>query len=156
MPIYRSWNDLVNKLQKAVNSAQAREVSELIKNKMKQEYNEEVYSYNYDSTYRDRRNSLIDNKNIVSTVDEDGTLFVENIASPDISVLGTTIASENQNLLSQWIEDGNITNIFNDKTDYVWTEPRPVIQNVIDSIEKSKSHIEALKKGLKRQKIDFE
>jgi hypothetical protein len=99
-------------------------------------------------------NIFIDDDNIVSELVENGTLFVKDIAKPNQSVLGTLYnTNSDSTMFSRWINDGLVTNIFNDRDDYPWTEPRPFINNTIKDLESNKKYIKVLSNTLKKNGI---
>lgn len=154
MPTFNNLASLSKYLQKQIGEVLKNEVAEDTSDKLKKRYQDEVYSYDYNASGRSRRMSLVDDKNIEKQTVGDNTISIRSTAKPDESVFGTTITNE-EGLLAQWIEDGDIPNVFDDKTDYPWTKPRPVIQNTREEIERSGSHVGAMKNGLKRRGIDL-
>ncbi len=153
MPNFKDLNSLKKYIQTQVASTLQDDVAKDASDKMKKNYNDEVYSYAYDPEYRDRRMSLTDDENIKKEMVSDTAISISNIARPDKSVFGSSVDGK-EGLLGQWIEDGSIPNVFNDRTDYPWTAPRPVIQHTKEEIEGSSSHTVAMRKGLKKRGIN--
>jgi hypothetical protein len=152
MPQFSSIKDLEKFMQLALRDALEHECAADASATMKKVYQEEIYSYVYNKDFRTRRMSLVDDTNIKTEMVDNNTLSITNVAQPDESVLGTPIDGGTQ--LAYWIENGDIPNIFNDRSDYPWTKPRPVTQHVVDEMIGSGSTMSALQKGLKRNGVN--
>lgn len=154
MATFNNLDALLKHLQAKVAETLQDEVANDVSDKMKEHYMNEVYDYDYNEEFRTRRMSLVDDANIDKTLVGATTLSVSNTAKPDDSVFGTPIYGDPDGLLAQWIEDGNITNVFNNHSGYPWTKPRPVIHTTAEEIRQKKSHIKAMKQGLKKRGVD--
>lgn len=149
MPTFKSLNDLKKYVNDSAQSCMDKEVAQAIKKEFAFEYDKQVYSYPNSEMY-ERREDLSDEDNFVSEWDGK-KLIVSNNVKPNVSLRNTALRNPSVTL-SEWIEHGNIPNIF-DANYYPWMEPRPVAETVRNRIQTEHIASNALKKGLKKKGI---
>lgn len=119
---------ILSRIQKVLRTKVAdRAIKELIK-----EYESEVYSYIGTRKYVRRRTLL--NKETYrayeETVGDMVTLVIDNISHPSPSKINPTkYPIDNNAFISDWIENGNIANPWNNKH-YIWMDNREVFKTV--------------------------
>lgn len=91
-------------------------------------YSNQVYSYEEAAGFSTRTYALEEKENYQLNILSDEQVEVYSTTKPNPSLLDTNLISSNTTL-AEWIEHGNIPNIFNEK-DYEWMHPRPVIETV--------------------------
>lgn len=117
-------------------------IVEYIKQELIKEYQEQVYSYVGRNIYY-RRGSLLQADNYRAEEKVLGNLIqlsIDSIVHPSTSMLSPFLFPIDDNAyLVDWIENGDITNPWNDKRDYPWLAPRKVFEYVSDKIENDKT-----------------
>lgn len=96
------------------------------------EYENQVYSYEESSEFSTRTYALIEKENYIVNTLSDSKAEVYSTTKPNPSLLDTNLINSNTTL-AEWIEHGNIPNIFNEK-DYEWMHPRPVVETVKNNL----------------------
>ena len=89
-------------------------------------YSDQVYSYEEAAGFSTRTYALEEKENYQLNILSDEQVEVYGTTKPNPSLLDTNLINSNTTL-AEWIEHGNIPNIFNEK-DYEWMHPRPVIE----------------------------
>lgn len=151
MATFKSLDQLFDHIEKQISESLNDDVTEEVIDEMKEHYEKEVYSYESNPDFYERRYSLVDDANYETYV-EDLKLSVTNIAEPNDSVFGYSNSGKHYQL-AEWIENGRIPNIFDNKTDYPWTKPRPVMKKVVDTLKRDGRHVNALRTGLNKRGI---
>ena len=89
-------------------------------------YSDQVYSYEEAAGFSTRTYALEEKENYQLNILSDEQVEVYGTTKPNPSLLDTNLINSNTTL-AEWIEHGNIPNIFNEK-DYEWMHPRPVVE----------------------------
>lgn len=156
MPTFKSIKELQKYLNTTVKNAAEdslkQDVADAIIKELVSEYEDQVYSYeaSFDGGPYDRRYDLIEEGSYFESY-RNGTITIENTVKPLESLKGTPLNNPDVTL-AEWIEHGNIPNIFNDK-EYPWMKPRPVVKTVKERITKDGLASDAMKKGLEKRGI---
>lgn len=149
-------NDIAALIQSDVIPIVQNDIAAEIHNMLAKEYQEQVYSYPVSYLYN-RRNSLTNPENMKDTVSTKGNtviLEVRHEAKPNTPLLEGYSLDENANL-ADWIEDGDIYNIFDPAKDYVWTHPRKVFKATQDKLDASDQFIDIIVSKLQAQGYDI-
>lgn len=131
------------------------EVADTIHQMIADEYDDTVYSYNASGLYS-RRGSLTDPNNMMDSIDVNGnvvTLEVSHTARPNTPLIDGYTLDNNANL-ADWIEDGDIPNIFDRTKTYPWESPRPVLKTVQNKVDKSQEIDNIIAQTLKQAGYD--
>ena len=91
-------------------------------------YSDQVYSYEEAAGFSTRTYALEEKENYQLNILSNEQVEVYGTTKPNPSLLDINLINSNTTL-AEWIEHGNIPNIFNEK-DYEWMHPRPVIETV--------------------------
>ena len=152
MPTFKSIKDLKKYVKIAAEDSLKQDVADTIIKELASEYEDQVYSYEpaSDGVVYDRRYDLMAEDSYFESYKE-GTITIENTVKPLESLKGTPLKNPDVTL-AEWIEHGNIPNIFNDK-EYPWMKPRPVVKTVKERIVKDGLASDAMKKGLEKRGI---
>lgn len=146
MPTFKDLASLMKYLNASINDALQNEVAPVVEAKMKEKIKTEVYDAYTPREYQ-RRYELGSEGNISSELISDGVLLTKNTADPSPSVIGTPYGSSGSTTFPQWVNDGFVPNIFNDR-DYPWMHPRDFIGATVDELKSSGEVATALAKGL--------
>jgi hypothetical protein len=167
MAAFKNLKDLEKFLNQKIKKAMENEVAEKVRDIQQEKIDEEVYDvYNvvggshqepYVYERRCDQGGLRDRRNMVADVKESNNgveLSVENITKAkdqsDINLVGLIEYGDD----SQYGYYEYKTN--RDGTSWQYRQPRPFLQETRNHLSKTGEHVEALKKGLKRQGIDVE
>lgn len=151
MPTAKNLNDLKSLITSKTKKLILESIGESVVSELKDEYDKEVYSYN-ESSMTERTYGLMDDENYNIDINE---TYVEvySTLKPNPSILNIKLTNPNVTL-AEWIEHGNIPNIFNDK-DYEWMHPRPVIETVKNNINNNTGDFKKIiKKELSKNGIN--
>ncbi|MDD4412007.1 MAG: hypothetical protein PHO58_05925 [Bacilli bacterium] len=137
---FNSITALTQYLQTQINSVLEIEEAKMVKEKIKEHVQEDVYNAYPDPIYYKRRNlqngSLGDTEEMYSELIQSGTLEVTNLAKP----------SRPWSMdLDKAIEFG-----YGDMSQ-PWNEPRPFIENTREEIQSKNLHVETMRVGLKKR-----
>jgi len=156
--------DLQKTLQLKITKALENEVTNKVKDVMVKHIEDDVYSkYTPSRTSQnsyDRRGideGLADPSNIGGVMVGD-TLEVFNatVGNPDITINDVTYQSQNEGeYLTPIIEYGQGYDFSNDGNSG-YEKPRPFVKNTRDELKQTKTHVKALKQGLKNQGINVD
>ena len=126
MATYKSLGALLKAAQSAAKATLNNEVAELVKQEIREAEQELVYNSYSPVMYSPRRHSL--GKGF--TVEPTGAYSIRiwDSAPSNYSVFGSAPAAPGY--FAQWINDGNVPNVFNNKI-YVWMSPRPFYDQAI-------------------------
>ena len=94
---------------------------------------------------------LLGQENIISTIDGDGNLFVQNMTLGSryyYDATGWHISKNAEKPIAGVIETGRGYDVLGNAT------PRPFIQNTHDDLEQNHYHTEAMKRSLKKQGLE--
>lgn len=165
--ICKNLKELEKELYKRINTALDTEVADTVKEVMTDHIIQDVYDvYNplaYERRYNQSGNDigspydntqntgLLDNNNIVATIDGEGGLLVQN----------TTLGSKYYYDEKGWHTSKNagqpISGVIETGNGYdVWKKgkPRPFMENTHDDLKQNHYHTEALKRSLKKQGLE--
>lgn len=136
----KDLDKLFAELQKRINIAQTTDVAAAVREEMKDQIEQEVYSVYDPKVYERKKDNggLTDDENIDSYLTDATTLVVESNRFDGDKNVGETIVT-------------------GDGYDYSFPysgRPRDYIEATRDSLEVTGAHVDALKHGLKRQKLD--
>lgn len=134
MPTVKKLSEIKKLVTPELKKTILKSIGEAITEELIDEYNEEIYSYN-ESSLTERTYGFQDKDNYDIIVDNN-KVEVYSTLKPNHSVIGTELTNPNVTL-AEWIEHGDIPNIFNEN-DYEWMHPRPVVKNVKDEIYNNK------------------
>ena len=154
--ICKNLKELEKELYKRINTALDTEVADTVKEVMIDHIIQDVYDV-YDPTLYSRRmndGGLMDRDNIISTIDGEGGLLVQNVTtgSPNYTIGGKTYTSKNADKpIAGVIETGQGYDIHGWEYD---GKPRPFMENTHDDLEQNHYHTEALKRSLKKQGLE--
>lgn len=162
-----NFKDLEKEIMKRINFALDEDVADTVKDVMTDHIIQDVYEayeprmyvrrYNQsgndiNSPFDDSDNTgLLDPNNIISTIDGEGGLSVQNIT------LGSRyyykgrkrrVSSHAGEPIAEVIETGKGYDVWKD------AEPRPFMQNTHDDLKDNNFHIKALKEGLRKQGLE--
>lgn len=152
----KNLKELKKELKKRINLALDENVTDVIKDVMTDHIIQDVYDA-YEPVGYSRRfdnDGLLDEENIVSTVNDNNELSVRNVTTGSryYTVNEKKYTSKNYNKpIARIIESGNGYDVHNWDYDGV---PRPFIKNTRDDLEQNHYHTEAMKQGLKKQGLD--
>lgn len=154
MPTIREALQKANaKLHPKVNDALAKEVFEAVKDEESSAIYETVYKVYTPKMYQRRfdRGGMADPENIKGVV-KDGKLHVVNVTQPNDVKPSYSI---NKNL-PELIEYGDGYKGYHyDFGGGVYTIPRPFTKKTIEHLQENKTHVDALRSGLKRRGVRF-
>lgn len=154
--ICKNLKELEQELYKRINIALDTEVADTVKDVMTDHIIQDIYDA-YEPVEYSRRfdnGGLLDEENIVSTVNDNNELSVRNVTkgSRYYTVNEKKYTSKNYNKpIAGIIESGNGYDVHNWDYDGV---PRPFIKNTHDDLEQNHYHTKAMKHGLKKQGLD--
>jgi hypothetical protein len=137
---------LAIRIRKDLNDVLLKKVAPVVVDETIQQEEAIVYS-SYDPKIYNRRENggLSDPNSFESKILPDGSLFVMNTADPSPSVFGTSINPATNTLLTQWITQGEVSDVFGKG---IWTEKRDYISATEDSLDSNQRHINAIKAGM--------
>lgn len=169
MATFENLKQLEAYVNKAMMDAMKTEVSEAVRTEQVSKIQTEVYDkYTAPSGKYYRRNGndgLMDKKNMQSTITQDGngvSLEVKNIAqgqtSPPVDYTsGTSQPDYLAGIIERGRKNGDGLYAYNrEGTQEQFLQPRPFTEKTVESLKQTGEHIEAMKKGLKRQNISVE
>lgn len=146
MPNFKDFKSLESYLKKKIDNALENEVAETIKSTQQEVIQDVVYEA-YTPKFYERRGrdggGLGDIENMHSTV-KDGVLTVTNLTEPNPDY-------EHNLLKSQYIDTAVE---YGQRYDYFNPGARPFNETTIERLQNNKKHIEAIRRGLKRQGIN--
>ena len=144
MALYKDLSSLLKATQVAAKATLRNEVAELVKQEISDAEQEWVYG-SYSPVMYSRRNSL--GKGF--TIQDTGpySIRIWDNAPSNYSVFGSAPAAPGY--FAQWINDGNVTNVFNSKT-YPWMSPRPFYDQAIVNLAGARLQQVAIN-GIKRR-----
>lgn len=134
-------------INKAINTALETKVATVVEETMSKNIQSTVYD-SYSPVVYERRYELGSRDNIKSEIIEDGILETKNISTPSRSVYGTAYAPQNSTTFSGWVNDGQVPNIFNNRTDYPWMHSRDFIGETVEELKSSGLIRKAMAEGL--------
>jgi hypothetical protein len=157
MPTFKNTSQLIKHIEKTLApDILMHEVADTVSEAIKNQYEEDVYSYVGTGLY-ERSGALTNDENIKRTMVDANTVAIENVASPSESLIkdkdGKPKYSVIPGTLPLMIENGYIGNPWND-SHYPWMDERPVIQTTREKLDNSKAHIQAFRQGLRKRGID--
>lgn len=136
---FNNFKDLEEYLKNKINTSLIKDVAPVIKQCVKDEVENTVYSVyspkQYVRRYLRGGNGLNDLENIKSELTSDGELCIRDIAKPD------SIPNE---YLDEMIVYG-----YGDR-DEIWNSPRDFYIATVENLKQSQEHIKALKRGLNK------
>lgn len=152
--ICKNLKELEKELYKRINTALDTEVADTVKEVMTDHIVSDVYDVYEPVAYQRRYNNggLLDANNIISTMGDNGELFVQNITLgyPTYFIPGINkhfISANADSFITPVIEYGK-------GYDVIDIVPRPFIQNTHDDLERNHYHTEAMKRSLKKQGLE--
>lgn len=146
MPTFKDMNSLMAYVQKMAMETLQSDVVPVVKEEYKKHIQSDVYDV-YDPKRYDRRNSLLDDNNILSEQVDQNTISITDIAEPNTSVKGTDNSGKQ---LMWWIEEGLIYPLAGGG---VWSEARPATANTVEDLKSTEKHVQAMKQGLRKKGI---
>ena len=165
--ICKNLKELEKELYKRINTALDTEVADTIKEVMTDHIIRDVYDAWEPQAYMRRYNQsgndigspfddtdnigLLGQENIISTIDGDGNLFVQNMTLGSryyYDATGWHISKNAEKPIAGVIETGRGYDVLGNAT------PRPFIQNTHDDLEQNHYHTEAMKRSLKKQGLE--
>ena len=147
MPKFNDLASLYAYVNKSINKALETKVAPVVEQKIADKVQTEVYD-SYSPVFYERRHELGNPSNIVSELISDGLLETKDVASPSESVLHTPYGPSNSTTFPGWVNNGNVPNIFNDRTDYPWMYPRDFIGAAVNELKSTGEVKSALAAGL--------
>lgn len=155
MADFDNINGLLARIKKQVRDSLKSDVAPVVKDKYKENIQSDIYD-SYNPVEYHRRNSLLDESNMEDQLLDETTLEVKNVALPSQSVMGSAYVPAGRTTFIGWIENGSVPNIFNNRTGYPWTGPRPATAHTIERLNSEKQHVQALKQGLRVKGFNIE
>ncbi len=152
MPKFKDLNSLFAYVNNSIKKAFKHNVSPVVDQTMQEQIKQKVYD-SYSPRFYERRYELGSADNISSEIIEDGVLFTKNTAGPNESVFHMTYVPETSTIFPGWVNDGQVPNIFNNRTDYPWMYPRDFIASSVEELESTGKARDALAKGLESSGI---
>lgn len=152
MPKFKDLSSMYAYIRKSVNSSLENNVAPVVEQKIADKVQSEVYD-SYTPRFYERRYELGNPSNINSELIGDGVLFSKDTADPSPSVLGTPYSASGSTIFPGWVNNGEVPNIFNDRTDYPWMYSRDFIGAAIDELKSTGEVTDALAKGLNAKGI---
>lgn len=131
MPTIKKLSDVQKLITPDIKKKLLQNLGEAVVSELMDEYEEVVYSY--DATSLSGRTYEFLDKNNYNIQIDGKSVEISSTIKPNESVIGTPLIDPDVTL-AEWIEHGNIPNIFND-LDYEWTHPRPIVKTVKDKIQ---------------------
>lgn len=145
---YSSLGELVAAVKKAAGAAlESPTVLNVIKEEIRKAEQQEVYD-SYATEHYWRRGSL--GKNFQVERINPYAIQIWDIAPPAPSVRNTLYKGP-PGWFAQWINDGRVTNIFNNRQDYPWTKARPFYETADTRLQRSTALKKAVLNGIKSQ-----
>lgn len=142
MPVYNSFSEMMAAAQQKCAEALTTTVADVVKDEIRNTEQDLVYG-SYSPVVYDRRGSLGENFN-VELISPD-TVQVYDVAEPNVSLSNPQVAySGESGQFAQWINDGDVPNIFNDN-DYVWMGARPFYETATANLKSSPKIQNAIK-----------
>lgn len=140
MPNFNSLSELERYLNKKIAVALKNDVAETVKETMKKEIEDVVYSVYSPKMYERKmsQGGLTDEDNMEVTMLDDNTMRVENVRSDDGKNVAETVITGHG---------------YNFGFEYAGV-PRDFIQSTKDELESSGAHADALIRGLRKQGLD--
>ena len=132
MAVYSSLSALLKAAQSAAKATLQNEVAELVKQEIHNAEQDLVYG-SYSPVVYARRGSLGNGFTIQPTGPY--SIRIWDNAPSNYSVFGSAPAAPGY--FAQWINDGNVPNVFNSKT-YPWTGPRPFYNQAVANLAGSR------------------
>ena len=156
MKVCKNSKELYAEIMKRVNIALDTDVADVVKDVMTDHIAQDVYDVYEPKAYNRRLNQdgLLDPNNIISTIDGEGRLKVENVTlgSKYYYDNGQRKISQNSGEpIAEVIETGQGYDIHGWEYDGV---PRPFMKNTHDDLEQNHYHTEAMKQSLKKQGLE--
>lgn len=156
---FKSLKELEKYLQKQMIKAM-NDVGEHVKNEVKSQIDEDVYSHTpsqYERTY-ELRESVVNQKAVISDdkvqviIKHDNDLihpypelYQHYSAKPDYT------PDDYSEYVAETVHDGTSGKYFGEG---FWTKPRPYMDNTVEKLKSTNSHVEEFKKSLKKQGLD--
>lgn len=143
MAVYNNFADLMAAAAAAAKETLQNEVA----TEVKEEIRKQEYNYIYDASspsWYSRRKSL--GKTFKVETDGDDSARIWDAARPSPSVFNTPVKGPD-GVFAQWINDGNVPNVFDDK-DYPWMHPRKFYDAAVKELSKSSKIKNAAKSGM--------
>ena len=146
MPAFKSLDDVAKFLQPKINKALTKEVAQKVKEVEQKNIQTTVYDAYKPKMYirRLEDGGLIDERNMVSTLLDDGLLGVRNVTPPNPNYIHDALTSDS---IDEAVELGKEYDFYN-------PGPRPFTKNTAQELRNSKEHVEAMRVGLKNQGLD--
>lgn len=165
--ICKNLKELEKELYKRINIALDTDVADTVKDVMTDHIVRDVYDAWEPQAYMRRYNQsgndigspfddtdnvgLLNQENIISTIDGDGNLFVQNMTLGSkyyYDAKGWHLSKNAEKPIAGVIETGRGYDVLGD------TIPRPFMENTHDDLEQNHYHTEALKRSLKKQGLE--
>ena len=165
--ICKNLKELEKELYKRINIALDTDVADTVKEVMTDHIVRDVYDAWDPQAYMRRYNQsgndigspfddtdnvgLLNQENIISTIDGDGNLFVQNMTLGSryyYDAKGWHISKNAEKLIAGVIETGRGYDVLGN------TDPRPFMENTHDDLEQNHYHTEAMKRSLKKQGLE--
>ena len=149
---YASLAALERAVKKSLTSTLKGEVSQVVEKVAKEKIKEDVYGVYSPSVY-ERRGELM-NAEFAREVFEDAdgvNLRIYSMARPNDSLSSPPVAYRGPDgQFAQWINDGNVPNIFNSKK-YIWETPRPFYSDAENELDNTGLVLDALRAGMQKR-----
>lgn len=146
MAVYSSLSTLLSAAVSAANDVLANEVAEIVKQEIATQEQRLVYG-SYSPVLYVRRGSLGSSFQVEPT--GINSVRIYDIAPPNYSVFGSGYGGP-PGMFAQWINDGNVPNVFNDKS-YPWMGARPFYDATIGALQGSGRIKAAAIQGFRRR-----
>lgn len=154
--ICKDLKELEKELYKRINIALETDVSDTVKNVMTDHIAQDVYGVYTPTAYHRRGNNegLLDPDNIVSTIGNNGQLFVQNVT------LGSESFDKNHKRIRSYNRDKFLAPIIETGIGYdiggwaFYEVPRPFMKNTYEDLIENHYHIKAMKNSLKKQGLE--
>lgn len=138
----------------AIEKATKDSVVKQVETTVKEHIVSDVYNVYSPSEY-DRR-GVLKNADMVNGIwaEPDGTVILRQYSSaePNESLNGSVYTGPS-GAFAQWINDGDVPNIFNSYSGYSWAHARPFYDNAAADLHATGAAVAALKQGLAKQGI---
>lgn len=154
---YASIDALERAVKKSLKSTLKNEVAQAVEKAAKEKIQAEVYGTYSPSVY-ERRGELLDAGFAAEVFEDTGgvSLRAYSMAKPSDSLSSPPVAYRGPDgQFAQWINDGNVPNIFNSKK-YIWEAPRPFYAQAASELDSTGAVVDALKAGMKKRSYSLE
>lgn len=151
MAFHTNWASLEKELLSKANATLKDNVFQDAKGKLVSHAQSDILDvYNPKMYERKSSGGIDDPENVIYEETGENEITVMNIAEPSPSVLGTPFTPNSKTVFSQWINDGEVYPLWGNAP---YTEERPFVDNATEEIKSTKSHVKAMKEGLRQRGI---